>query len=138
MSELPTSWLAAFGRLVLEHRLPPASPDAAGRWRLRIDCAQCSASAIVAALPGEWTLERYEEEELVDATGSGIDLEWTSEVWLAPGERAILACVDHWQAGLCGALELHPTDESFAAACRAVLADEFAAEGGATMARTAS
>ena len=34
----------------------------------------------MAALPGDWELDRYEEEELVDAAGEGIDLEWTSEL----------------------------------------------------------
>ncbi|MGZ3455562.1 MAG: hypothetical protein ACXWUG_04485 [Polyangiales bacterium] len=74
-----------------------------------------SASAIVAVLPGTWELDRYEEEELIDATGEGIDLEWTSELWLASDERAIFACVDHWQAGLIGTLTVFADEASFAA-----------------------
>jgi hypothetical protein len=113
MHDLTPSFRTAFVRLASEHRCSPAQLDARGAWVLSIDGSMSSASAIVASLPGAWELDLYEEEELVDATGEGIDLEWTSEVWVSPDQRAILACIDHWQAGLIGTITVLPDQASF-------------------------
>jgi hypothetical protein len=120
MQELTPSWREAFRRLAAEQRASAPTALSANAWSVTIDGSMSSASAVVAALPGEWELDRYEEEELIDAAGEGIDLEWTSELWIAAGERAIFACVDHWQAGLIGTVTVF-SDEAAFSATRATL-----------------
>jgi hypothetical protein len=119
MQELTPSWREAFVRLAAEQRSSLPSPlvgqgarEPCG-WSATIDGSMSSASAIVAALPGSWELDCYEEEELLDAAGEGIDLEWTAELWIAEDERAIFACVDHWQAGLIGTLTVFADEAAF-------------------------
>jgi len=120
MQELTPQWRQAFHRLAAEQRASAPTALSPNAWSVTIDGSMSSASAVVAALPGEWELDRYEEEELVDAAGEGIDLEWTSELWIAERERAIFACVDHWQAGLIGTVTVF-ADEAAFSATRAVL-----------------
>jgi hypothetical protein len=120
MQELTPTWKEAFRRLAAEQRASAPTALSANAWSVTIDGSMSSASAVVAALPGDWELDRYEEEELLDAAGEGIDLEWTSELWVAEGERAIFACVDHWQAGLIGTVTVF-SDEAAFSATRATL-----------------
>jgi hypothetical protein len=113
MPALTPAWREALDRLRVEQPILVPKSDPRALHAIAIEGSMSSASAIVAGFPGTWELDRYEEEELVDATGEGIDLEWTSEVWVCAQEHAIFACIDHWQAGLFGTLTLFADRASF-------------------------
>ncbi len=117
-----TDWSTAFERLVGEHRATVRTSD--GTCAVTFDCAFTTAEQILAIVPGVWTLIEHEERELIDFTGSPVDVELTYELWACDGERAIFTCVDHWQAGLLGTLCIYANDALYHDALRSRAAEE--------------
>jgi hypothetical protein len=108
-------WTTAFHSLVDLHRASPPRRDEHGTWTLAFDCVMSSAPRILGELPGVWTLVEHEEREL-----GGVDSALVSQVWACDAERAVFACIDHWQAGLFGTLRVYAVDARYAEALRAV------------------
>jgi hypothetical protein len=98
-------WSIALRSLVELHRATPPRTDAHGSIQVSFDGVMASSARILAELPGEWSLVDHDS-----------DVEWVSELWTCRGELAIFACVDHWQAGLFGALGIYPSKARYAAA----------------------
>lgn len=111
-----TDWSTAFEELVTKHRAKVRTAD--GVCAVTFDCVMSSAQTILAIVPGVWTLIEHEERELIDFTGSAVDIELTYELWACDGERAIFTFVDHWQAGLLGTLCIYATDALYHDALR--------------------
>jgi hypothetical protein len=109
-------WSTAFEVLVNEHRATVRTRD--GVCALTFDCVLTTSRNVLACVPGEWTLIEHEERELIDFTGSPVDVELTYELWACDGERAIFTCVDHWQAGLLGTLCIYATSALYQDALR--------------------
>lgn len=113
---------AAFEELVREQGASPPEDDN-GTSHVRFEGSSATAASIIRTIPGDWTEDAFHETELIDGTGQGVDIELTSALWVHEKERAILVCVDHWQAGLHGRLTVYPDDASFVAARAVQLAE---------------
>lgn len=122
-------WLEQLAHLphhaLVEHLLCEEEADHAehlpdGRIVVRWSCASTDAHRIARAFGARFELEHYAEEELVDGTGEGIDLETATRVDVCAEHRAILESVEHWQAGFCGTLTVHPDRASFDEALRTI------------------
>ena len=98
-------WSTALRSLVELHRGAPPKVDAHGTITVQFDGVMASSARLLAEVPGEWTL--------VDRDS---DVEWLSELWTCRDELAVFACVDHWQAGLFGALAIYKSRARYAAA----------------------
>lgn len=111
-----TDWSTAFDVLVREHRANVRTSN--GTIAVTFDCVLTTADSVLRVVPGVWTLIEHEERELIDFTGSPVDVELTYELWSCDGERAIFTCVDHWQAGLLGTICIYATDALYHDALR--------------------
>lgn len=117
-----TDWSTAFDRLVAEHRATVRTSN--GVIAVTFDCVLTTAERVLGVVPGVWTRIEHEERELIDFTGSPVDVELTYELWACDGERAIFTCVDHWQAGLLGTLCIYATDAEYHDALRSRVSHE--------------
>ena len=118
----------AFGGSAIELLLACTDADHAehladGRVVVRWMCALTSADRIVRVFDEPFELEQYSDDELVDASGSGVDIETTTRVDVCNELRIILRSVDHFQAGFCGTLTVYPDQGAYEAALDSIRAE---------------
>ena len=111
LGDISDEWRAAFATLEKAEGANAALLLGSGAWHQSFECLGGSTRGLPTLLPGAYEQIVREEEDLLDGNGDAIDVELATEVWVCESERALLSCVDHWQAGLCGGLTVFPTLE---------------------------
>jgi hypothetical protein len=93
---------------------PQRSPN--GSWTAHAGCILASPRRIMASLPGEYSQITDYWEDMFDATGEAVDYELESSVWSCDAERSIFSYIDHWQAGLTGAVSVYAREDDYRSA----------------------
>lgn len=112
-TDLSPTWQTAFRLLERHDRAEPAERRADGTWTQELSCISASPAAVIARLPGTWVQIHEALEDMLDGTGSAIDVETEQALWACDEERALFHYVDHWQAGLLGRIHVFPDDASY-------------------------
>lgn len=110
---LSLKWERAFDVLVTRECFdrPERAPDRA--WTAHVGCVLASGRTILASLPSDYVHATEYSEEMFDASGEAVDYELESSVWACDAERSIFSYVDHWQAGLTGAVTVYAREEDY-------------------------
>jgi len=116
LANIPSS--RVIERLLCEEEADHAEHLPDGRVVVRWSCASTDAHRIASVFGARFELEHYDEDEMIDNTGEGVDIETATRVDVCAEHRAILESVMHWQAGFCGTLTVHPDRGSYDAALR--------------------
>ena len=113
LSALSPTWDRAFDELVTRQCFDRPERAAAGSWTAHAGCVLASGRTILASLPGDYTRATEYWEEMVDASGEVVDYELETSVWACDAEQSIFLYVDHWQAGLTGAVSVYAREEDY-------------------------
>lgn len=120
---LAPKWIRAFDALVARECFDPHERQPDGSWRARVYCSLSSGGKVRKSMPGDYERAAQYWQERVDKSGKPLGIELETAIWSCDAERSIFSYLDHWQAGLCGAVWVYDTEESYRRALAAAVAE---------------
>ena len=118
---LSPKWESALDALVTRECFDRRQRAPNDCWTARVGCVLASGRTILASLPGDYLHATAYWEEMFDASGEAVDYELETSVWSCEAERSIFSYIDHWQAGLTGAVSVYAREEDYRSALDAAV-----------------